>query len=436
MVLRRHFGIAIVACVVWGSSSGCALGPTALRASRMPYNKVIHRTTNEQLLLNLVRLRYHEPIVFLEVGSITANFTFRDSGEISGTLNENVGPEPITADAFTLGANITYEEHPAITFTPLQGEEFAKRLLRPIKVETIMWLSRSGWSIDRVLQVTAQGINGLDNGKRASRAVANEERPYEEFVSVCERLRDLQDMDLLHIGLEAEPDRLVPTWSAKDVTPDHVLEAAQKGYRLEMAEKQKECEEQTADKQNQGDKEKKPDEQKVQLTCPPTKFFWEIPREARGRWEASEIVRLLDLEPDRDRYEVTERIAEGWPAPAKKNKKWSRIHVANRSLMSTLFYLSHAVKIPPEHEIADREGKQFDWDPLFKEVLDVRYQLTPPWNAAVAVRHRGYWFYIKDSDLNCQKTFALLAQLFSLQAVGEIKVAPVLTLPVGGGGTP
>ncbi len=54
------------------------------------------------------------------------------------------------------------------------------------------------------------------------------------------------------------------------------------------------------------------------------------------------------------------------------------------------------------------------------------------WSENAAVKYRSSWFYIDDSDLTAKSTFALLMQLFALQA-GEIKsTGPILTLPVGG----
>ena len=56
----------------------------------------------------------------------------------------------------------------------------------------------------------------------------------------------------------------------------------------------------------------------------------------------------------------------------------------------------------------------------------------PPDNAYAAVRYRGSWFYVNDSDLTSKSTFSLLMQSFALRA-GDVKSAgPVLTLPVRG----
>jgi hypothetical protein len=107
--------------------------------------------------------------------------------------------------------------------------------------------------------------------------------------------------------------------------------------------------------------------------------------------------------------------------------------------MGTLFYLSHAVEIPEEHRnrglvttTLTAAGKTFDWATVTGDLLRIRSRRTHPAQAVVAVRHRGHWYYIDDADLTSKSTFALLGQLFALQA-GEVEsAAPVLTLPVGG----
>ena len=49
--------IPLVACCAL--ASGCIFGPKALQRSRGQYNESVRRTQSEQMLLNLVRMRYH-----------------------------------------------------------------------------------------------------------------------------------------------------------------------------------------------------------------------------------------------------------------------------------------------------------------------------------------------------------------------------------------
>jgi hypothetical protein len=108
--------------------------------------------------------------------------------------------------------------------------------------------------------------------------------------------------------------------------------------------------------------------------------------------------------------------------------------------MGTLYYLSHAVQVPAEHEAAGlvmttttiEGGEVFDWTQLTGDLLSVHCSKCKPKCAAVAVHYRGYWFFVDDRDQSSKATFTLLMQLFELQAGGgAIGTKPVLTLPVG-----
>ena len=50
----------VVLLALGGVASGCALGPRAMESGRLRYNEAVKKTTEQQLLLNIVRLRYGE----------------------------------------------------------------------------------------------------------------------------------------------------------------------------------------------------------------------------------------------------------------------------------------------------------------------------------------------------------------------------------------
>jgi hypothetical protein len=54
----QQFGVLLIA---WVSASGC-VGPRAVRYTRMRYNEVVRDTNDQQLLMNIVRLRYAVPV--------------------------------------------------------------------------------------------------------------------------------------------------------------------------------------------------------------------------------------------------------------------------------------------------------------------------------------------------------------------------------------
>ena len=53
-----------------------------------------------------------------------------------------------------------------------------------------------------------------------------------------------------------------------------------------------------------------------------------------------------------------------------------------------------------------------------------------PKHAAVAVHHRGHWFYIDDTDHRSKATVALLSLLFSLQSGSRQALQPAVTIPL------
>src|SRR5437899_8014163 len=70
--LGRRMIATFAACVL---SAGCAsLGPSSLQQTRLHYNEVVKATTEEQLLLNIVRLRYTDTPSSLAVSTIAAQF--------------------------------------------------------------------------------------------------------------------------------------------------------------------------------------------------------------------------------------------------------------------------------------------------------------------------------------------------------------------------
>ena len=74
---------------LWGGVSGCALGPRAMESGRLRYNEAVKKTTEQQLLLNIVRLRYGDSPSSLSISTIA------DQRE----LNVNVGATPFFTSA-------------------------------------------------------------------------------------------------------------------------------------------------------------------------------------------------------------------------------------------------------------------------------------------------------------------------------------------------
>ena len=141
--------------------SGCtSFGHHRIAPDRFNYNEAIAASANEQMLLNLVRLRYQDVPVFLVVGSVLTQYVYSGSAGINAAAGTAVGA---AADSVGLSAGVIYIERPTITYNPLTGEDFSRQLLTPIPSDLIFSLIQSGWRADQLLSMSLQRINGVVN---------------------------------------------------------------------------------------------------------------------------------------------------------------------------------------------------------------------------------------------------------------------------------
>ena len=103
-----------------------------------------------------------------------------------------------------------------------------------------------------------------------------------------------------------------------------------------------------------------------------------------------------------------------------------------------MYFLSHAIAVPPEHVqcglvtiTRNPDGTAFDWNDVTGDLLRISVAKHQPKHAAVAVSYRGYWYYIDDADIASKTTLSLFRELTRLQKVGAAEGQPLLTLPVG-----
>jgi len=185
---------------------GCqsTFGPRALKNTHLAYNQVIANTLYQQMLLNLVRLKYRDASYFLQVGSVTASFSLGASLGLDAELDFDPG-----GDLMKPNAGMSYSQNPTISYTPLQGEDFLKSVLTPISLEAILVMTQSGWSIERVFGICLERINNLENAPRASGPTPGETPKYKNFKRMLMLLRRLQLAGLIEMGRDLNSSNLV-----------------------------------------------------------------------------------------------------------------------------------------------------------------------------------------------------------------------------------
>jgi len=148
--------------------TGCShFGGEKLMDDRFNFNEAIGDSWKDQMLLNLVKLRYGDTPVFLGVQSVIAQHNVRGSMNMGGSWNQ--GPSPW---AGALGGSAEYSNSPTVTYSPMQGKVFGKSMLTPIPPVNIINLIQSGYNVGPVLRLSVKSINGLRNITEAD-SVAN-----------------------------------------------------------------------------------------------------------------------------------------------------------------------------------------------------------------------------------------------------------------------
>lgn len=184
--------LSVVAVAV--SLTACtAVGPRSLRYGRGTYNAAIQQTNSEQLLLNLVRLRYRDAPLFLEVTSISSSLSVELGAGLGGTVgagNSSVAP----------GTAVTYIDRPTISYAPLQGSRFGTQFLSPVELSDILLLYHAGWALDRIFRVFVQRLGPLQNAPRASGPTPHNAPEFESFFAATDLLRSLWAEGLIDLA--------------------------------------------------------------------------------------------------------------------------------------------------------------------------------------------------------------------------------------------
>jgi len=210
--------------------SGCgSIGPTNVNRDRFDYITAISESWKQQTLLNIVKLRYADVPVFMEVGQVISGY------ELEGTLSAgggfmtgNKGAQGNLGDFLNFGASGRYVDRPTVTYAPLTGPEFIKTMMTPFPPGAIMFLIEAGWPVDLLLQVSAQAINGLRNHKGGP----NGQPADPEFAEVIRLLKRIQASGGMGIKLQGEKeDANILLFQMRRLTPE-IAQDVEKVKRL------------------------------------------------------------------------------------------------------------------------------------------------------------------------------------------------------------
>ncbi len=361
---------SLLLLVILGVGGCSGFGPRSVPVDRFDYNDAISRSASEQMLMNLVRLRYLDFPYFLAVSSVITSYTYEGSLGLEATFGLHV-----SYDNEAKGdANLLYSERPTITYTPITGPEFIRRLLLPIPVSTIFAMSQSGWTVDLLLFSGINRINDILNLSFAAIPPPGEVELYRQRQEDIENAMRFQHLIRLLLVLEEHGViEFLGKHAGKAEFPTMIIKQNISGSDQALVD---------------------------------------------------EFRSMLNLKPEYYTFRIIPRVA---------GRKEDEITIQTRSLLAIMAFVSKGIDVPEEHR---KQGWVLGGpvlDPSGKRIIPFRVcsSVKRPDDVYLSVKYRGYWFYIDAADLKSKRFFNYLLALFQLQSPITDSEKPLVTLPTG-----
>jgi hypothetical protein len=197
----RNRLLAVVLMAGLLAATGCKhLGPKTVEVDRFDYSTAIADSWKKQTLLNIVKIRYMDLPVFVDVASIVSGYSMQTGISVNGTLSSQ---QAVQGDFASLGGHAIYTDRPTVTYVPMTGEKFLRGLITPIDPKNIFFLLQSGYSADFILGLAVESLNGLRNRSTAGGTVREADPG---FIRALELLRDVQAAGAF--GMRVEEDKI------------------------------------------------------------------------------------------------------------------------------------------------------------------------------------------------------------------------------------
>jgi hypothetical protein len=357
----------IAVLVLVALAGGCTLGPGTINRDRFDYSAAVADSWKSQMLLNLVRLRYGDTGVFLDVGQIVSGYTLETSVAAGATWNLfgfSIPHPNVPNNGVSAGVTGRFTDRPTITYTPLMGERFARSMMTPVPPASVLSLIQAGYPVDMVMRLMVSVVNGLDN-KHGGDMRAQPAEP--EFLQLIERMRRVQLSGA--IGLRVR-----------------------RGETQEMA----------------------------------TLLTFRQKVEPGTAAETLGVRTLLGLDPNASEF----RVVYG-SINANNQEIAMLTRSALEILINLAAYIEVPEAHVAEQRVAPNVGPEQGPSGPLRPLLQVKSSRERPADTFVAVPYRDHWYWIDDRDIPSKRMFSFIMFIFTLVEPGTREAPPVLTIPTG-----
>jgi hypothetical protein len=349
---------------------GCQhIGPPTIAEDRIAYNEAIASSWKEQIPLNIVRLRYSDMADFVDVSTLSQNYTL--TRQTTASFGASILPWDRVMNTLmpSLMGSRTKSDNPTVTYTPQSGSDFTRNLIAPIKPYELFNLIEEGYH--DVMKLAVISINDIHN-----------EPTNIKFRTLAIAIKEAYCKGDIRFPTEIDPD-------SKDKKVFMVIE----------------------------EQDSKPSN----VPCPGDPRY--SPR-SPVLYPVAFIREALGLKPAVTKFEI---VVGARPTTD------TEIAVRTHSAISAMIWLSQYVHLPessiakyPKKFFKRRVPK--DPDPP----LTVYTSSTKPAenDKYAVIKYQDNWFYISGDDYRSNQALIYLRTMLALADTGARPTAPVLTLPV------
>jgi len=384
------------------------MGSWAMRGTRLHYNESFSHTSSQEMLLNIVRMRYGETPTFLDLPTI-------NNATEAAVVGTGAQPEGSPLQGIFDG-DFTLRDEPTLSYQPRRGDNLAESLIKPLKAETLLDIP-PGNDARMFLLTFVDSINGLRNSPTATSLASRILQPNDDYRHAVDLFMGLLNRGAMKLRVAARDDETQSPVSDADVMGVDAVTAAKAGYIYQSTDEQ------------------------VTLLKRTKLMALAIKPEELGAADLDELTGLFRLVPGQTVYAIkSQEDAEvdlnadstgGLPSEPREE-----IAMNVRSGYQALAFLSKGVDVPAVHvrrgavqTFQSLDCRPFDARQLTRGLFRVRVQRHKPLRSDLAVHYRHHWFYIPEDDVESRATLSLVKFIIDLNSQSG-SAGPILTLPL------
>jgi len=191
-----RLGTAVLAFTL---ASCTGVGPRTVAVDRFDYSSAIADSWKQQTLLNIVKIRYGDLPVFVDVSSIVAGYSLQTGVTVGGVVSSE---RAVQGNYGSISGQAVYTDRPTITYVPMTGEKFLRGMITPIDPKNIFFMLQAGYPADFILGLTVESLNGVRNRSAAGGTIRQADP---DFARVQQLLREVQIAG--GVGMRVEEDK-------------------------------------------------------------------------------------------------------------------------------------------------------------------------------------------------------------------------------------